>query len=117
MRRGKLIGQRENVYQHFKFTKRATRNIVTWGALFPAFIAGVAYVYDVRLIHLQMKYLAWIDRWKGQADSVGQIRLGREIEGFESDSGSTCTCCQARRGVGAGSECRTNALVPHCRAT
>jgi len=46
-RRGKLIGQRENVYQHFKFTKRATRNIVTWGALFPAFIAGVAYVYDV----------------------------------------------------------------------
>jgi len=39
--------QRENVYQHFKFTKRATRNIVTWGALFPAFIAGVAYVYDV----------------------------------------------------------------------
>jgi hypothetical protein len=53
-RRGKLIGQRENVYQHFKFTKRATRSIVIWGALFPAFIAGVAYVYDVRLVCLQL---------------------------------------------------------------
>jgi len=48
MSRGKLMDQRENVYQHFKFTKRATRSIVIWGALFPAFIAGVAYVYDVR---------------------------------------------------------------------
>jgi hypothetical protein len=47
----KLIGQRENVYQHFKFTKRATRSIVIWGALFPAFIAGVAYVYDVSDLH------------------------------------------------------------------
>lgn len=39
--------QRENVYQHFRFTTRATRNVVMWGAVFPVFIAGIAYVYDV----------------------------------------------------------------------
>ncbi|KAK8861329.1 hypothetical protein IAR55_002148 [Kwoniella newhampshirensis] len=37
---------RENVYQHFKFTRRATRQVITLGFLVPAFIAGIAVSFD-----------------------------------------------------------------------
>ncbi|KAL7419761.1 hypothetical protein Q5752_005677 [Cryptotrichosporon argae] len=37
---------RENVYQHFTFTRRATRHVMLWGLVFPAAIAGVAMAYD-----------------------------------------------------------------------
>ncbi|WVR04076.1 hypothetical protein IAU60_001075 [Kwoniella sp. DSM 27419] len=37
---------RENVYQHFKFTRRATRQVFTWGLLVPATIALIAVSFD-----------------------------------------------------------------------
>ena len=44
-----LTVQRENVYQTFRFTRRATRHIVVLGALVPASIALIAYTFDVSL--------------------------------------------------------------------
>jgi hypothetical protein len=38
---------RENVYQHFKFTPKATRSVVAWGLLFPAAIAYTTWVSGV----------------------------------------------------------------------
>ncbi|TXT12134.1 uncharacterized protein COLE_02544 [Cutaneotrichosporon oleaginosum] len=37
---------RENVYQHFKFSRPITYKVVRWGLLFPAFIAAVSITYD-----------------------------------------------------------------------
>jgi len=59
-----------------------------WGALFPAFIAGVAYVYDVG----PFVFVTRRCRVEGEANFVGKIRLGRETKGFEPDSGPACSC-------------------------
>lgn len=38
---------RENVYQHFKFSRRATRLVAFYGIIFPATIYGLSALYDV----------------------------------------------------------------------
>lgn len=43
--------QRENVYQTFKWTPRATRQVLMWAVIVPGSIAAIAYRYDVSLIH------------------------------------------------------------------
>ncbi|WVF66705.1 hypothetical protein IAT40_001447 [Kwoniella sp. CBS 6097] len=37
---------RENVFQHFKFTKKTTRQVFTWGLVVPATIALIAVTFD-----------------------------------------------------------------------
>ncbi|RSH84510.1 uncharacterized protein EHS24_006032 [Apiotrichum porosum] len=37
---------RENVYQHFKFSRRATRLVAFYGIIFPATIYGLSALYD-----------------------------------------------------------------------
>ncbi|GFZ42869.1 hypothetical protein JCM24511_00587 [Saitozyma sp. JCM 24511] len=50
---------RENVYQNFKFTKRATRSVLLFTLVFPAVIAGIAIRYD-------NKY-DWAGKLKGES--------------------------------------------------
>ena len=42
--------QRENVYQTFKWTPRATRQVLLWGAIVPGTIAALAWRYDVSVV-------------------------------------------------------------------
>ncbi|WVQ94317.1 hypothetical protein IAU59_001396 [Kwoniella sp. CBS 9459] len=37
---------RENVFQHFKFTKKTTRQVFTWGLIVPAAIALISVTFD-----------------------------------------------------------------------
>lgn len=60
----KLTCQRENVYQHFKFTRTATRHVLTWGIAVPAFIAVCAWKFDVGLSS------------SSKLMCTGQVRLG-----------------------------------------
>jgi hypothetical protein len=45
--RVRLTTQRENVYQTFTFTKRASRTALALGLVVPAAIAAIAMTYDV----------------------------------------------------------------------
>ncbi|OCF30829.1 hypothetical protein I316_07552 [Kwoniella heveanensis BCC8398] len=38
--------KRENVYQHFKFTRKTTRQVFTWGFIVPAAIALISVTFD-----------------------------------------------------------------------
>jgi hypothetical protein len=38
---------RENVYLHFKFTPKTTRQVLLWGLAVPGLIAYTAYTQDV----------------------------------------------------------------------
>lgn len=59
------------MYQHFKFTRTATRYVLTWGIAVPALIAVCAWKFDVSLspspqLMLQNKY-DWAGKLRGQS--------------------------------------------------
>ena len=59
---------RENVYQHFKFTPKATRQVVAWAVVFPAVIAYASWAYDVSV------------EWAGER-GCGDASEGRRVPG------------------------------------
>lgn len=71
-----LILQRENVYQNFTFTRRASRTAIALGILVPGAIALVAMAYDVRLSPSS----------GDGANCAGKVRHGREASGREPDN-------------------------------
>ncbi len=49
---GNCCSQRENVYQHFRFTPKTARQVLFWGAIIPLGMGYVAWKTDVSILPL-----------------------------------------------------------------